>query len=64
MTVKRIVANIAAKQVGSAQAFYGDVVGRNCVGAIVECPAFFEPFALIETGPQGPSDGKTEEAYA
>ena len=34
MTVKRIVANIAAKEVGSAQAFYGDVLERNCVGVL------------------------------
>ena len=61
MTVKRIVANIAAKEVGSAQPFYGDVLERNCVGVLVECPAFFEPVALIETGLQGASDGKTEE---
>ena len=30
----------------------------------VECPAFFEPVALIETGNQGANDGTTEEAYA
>jgi hypothetical protein len=53
LTVKRIVANIAAKEVGSAQPFYGDVLERNCVGVLVECPAFFEPVALIETGLQG-----------
>jgi hypothetical protein len=29
----------------------------------MECPAFFEPVALIETGNQGASDGTTEEAY-
>ena len=38
--VKRIVANIAAKEVGSTQAFYGDVLGRNCVGVLVECRRF------------------------
>ena len=57
------VANIAAKEVGSVQAFYGDVLGRNCVGVLVECSAFFERVALIETGLQGSRDGKTEEAY-
>jgi hypothetical protein len=31
--------------------------------AELECPAFFEPVALIETGNQGASDGTTEEAY-
>jgi hypothetical protein len=30
----------------------------------LECPAFFEPVALIETGNQGANDGTTEEAYA
>jgi hypothetical protein len=34
LTVKRIVANKAAKEVGSAQAFYGDVLERNCVGVL------------------------------
>jgi hypothetical protein len=29
----------------------------------VECPAFFEPVALIETVIQGANDGTTEEAY-
>jgi hypothetical protein len=32
--------------------------------ASLECPAFFEPVALIETGIQGANDGTTEEAYA
>jgi hypothetical protein len=36
---------------------------QNQFGA-VECPAFFEPVALIETGIQGANDGTTEEAYA
>lgn len=36
LTVKRIVATIAANGVGSA------VLGRNCVGVLVECPAFFD----------------------
>jgi hypothetical protein len=34
------------------------------LGFMVECPAFFEPVALIETGNQGANDGTTEEAYA
>jgi hypothetical protein len=29
----------------------------------LECPAFFEPVALIETVIQGANDGTTEEAY-
>jgi hypothetical protein len=28
------VANIAAKEVGSVQAFYGDVLGQNCVACL------------------------------
>jgi hypothetical protein len=31
MTVKRIVANIAADQIGSARAFYGDILGMTVV---------------------------------
>src|ERR1700761_2294250 len=31
MAVKRIVANIAAEQIGPAKAFYGDVLGMNVV---------------------------------
>ena len=31
MAVKRIVANIAADQVGSAMAFYGDILGMKVV---------------------------------
>jgi hypothetical protein len=29
----------------------------------VECPAFFEPVGMIETGVQGAKDGETEESY-
>jgi hypothetical protein len=32
-------------------------------GYLVECPAFFEPVALIETVVQGAFYGTTEEAY-
>jgi hypothetical protein len=29
----------------------------------MECPAFFEPVGMIETGVQGAKDGETEESY-
>ncbi len=41
----------------------GEVRGYQ-LGKLLECPAFFEPVALIETGNQGANDGTTEEAYA
>jgi excisionase family DNA binding protein len=42
-----------------------DATGRRPPERVgLECPAFFEPVALIETGIQGANDGTTEEAYA
>jgi hypothetical protein len=40
----------------------GKVETSTSVG--LECPAFVEPVALIETGLQGASDGTPEEAHA
>lgn len=48
---------------GATRKYMSEFIGLNRPGT-VECPAFFEPVALIETGNQGANDGTTEEAYA
>jgi hypothetical protein len=64
LTDKPIVANMAAKKRvqprHSTEMYWGGIV----LACLWSARRFFEPVALIETGLQGASDGKTEEAYA